>query len=140
MRIEFQVQPPDAQLVLDGRLLEAGVAHVLLPLDGMPHLLEVSARGYEPVARTFAVSGPEKLSIELEPKLAVRTPLPTAPVRPKRPAPARVPAAPAASDAPDATATAVKSSSAAAATLPPDCESPFFVDEQGIRRVRRECW
>jgi eukaryotic-like serine/threonine-protein kinase len=88
MRIQFQIQPPGAQLVLDGRALAPGVVDVLLPLDGVQHRLEVSARGYEPVTRRFAVAGPEKFSIELEPKAGVRRPLPTRSVRVKRAAPA----------------------------------------------------
>jgi serine/threonine protein kinase len=131
MRIQFQVEPPDAQLVLDGRALAPGVVDVLLPLDGVQHRLEVSARGYEPVTRQFAVAGPEKFSIELEPKVAVPRPRPTGSVRRKRAAPAAAPSASA----------ALKTEAVAVPTAPtaPACDPPFLVDKQGIRRVRREC-
>jgi serine/threonine-protein kinase len=135
MRIQFEIKPPGAQLALDGRPLGAGVLDAFLPLDGVQHRLEVSARGYEPVTRTFAVAGPEKLTVELEPKVELPPPppRPAASVRVKRPA---------ATEAPAAARGAVKEGATrapAASAAPPVCDSPFFVDKQGIRRVRAEC-
>jgi serine/threonine-protein kinase len=131
MRIQFQVQPPGAQLVLDGSPLAPGVTEVLLPLDGVQHRLEVSARGYEPATRQFAVAGPERFQVELEPKAALKSPAPAGSVRVKRAAPAEAAAS--------AAIGSVSAQAEPAAVVAPDCESPFFVDQQGIRRVRSEC-
>ena len=123
MRIELQITPQEAELVLDGRLLARGSRELFLPLDGVLHRLEVSARGYEPVTRQFAVAGPETFSIELEPKTGVRRLAPPAAPRVKREPAAPVTTAPLEPVSP----------------APLACDSPFFVDQQGIRRVRAEC-
>jgi serine/threonine protein kinase len=130
--VRFSVSPPGATLFLDGTELPPGTASKVLPADGSTHSLRAEAKGHAPRSLEFSANGDLTVDISLTP---IAQPPATAdaktgpvrgPVRGGRPIVSRpvTTAAPAASPA-----------------APPkaDCSSPFFLDADGIKRVRPEC-
>ena len=123
--IRFQVDPPDAQLIVDGSLLAGERMEMTLVNDGKLHDLRAEADGYEPLTRTFEASISTTLEINLTRKKGAshRASLHVAHAASK------------------ATAPAVTQAQA----LPPPppktntCDNPFFVDADGIKRVRPGC-
>lgn len=135
--IEFQIDPPDARLFLDGEPLPAGTQSRTLPADGAKHTLRAEARGYRTDDVEFEARGNTtvKLSLAKETSSArgrtvARPPEPRA--KTAQPAPA---SAPAAAPASTPRATAPASTPRAAAS----CSDPFFIGADGIKRVRPEC-
>jgi serine/threonine-protein kinase len=130
--VRFSVSPPGATLFLDGAELPAGTASKVLPADGSTHSLRAEAQGHAPRTLEFTANGDLTVDISLRPNVqapataeAKAAPA-RGPVRGGRPIVGRpvTTAAPAASPA----------------TPPkPDCSSPFFLDADGIKRVRPEC-
>jgi serine/threonine protein kinase len=130
--VRFSVSPPGATLFLDGTELPPGTASKVLPADGSTHSLRAEAKGHAPRSLEFSANGDLTVDISLTPiaqapaTADAKTGPVRAPVRGGRPIVARpvTTAAPAASPA-----------------APPkaDCSSPFFLDADGIKRVRPEC-
>jgi tetratricopeptide (TPR) repeat protein len=73
-RLKLRVQPPDAQLVLDGRPLALPFPRDGMLLDMGPHAIEARARGREVARRTIDIEGGREHEIAL-----VLRPLPRAP-------------------------------------------------------------
>jgi serine/threonine protein kinase len=130
--VRFSVSPPGATLFLDGTELPPGTASKVLPADGSTHSLRAEAKGHAPRSLEFSANGDLTVDISLTPiaqapaTADAKTSPVRGPVRGGRPIVGRpvTTAAPAASPA-----------------APPkaDCSSPFFLDADGIKRVRPEC-
>lgn len=122
--IRFQVDPPEAQLIVDGSLLAGERMELTVVNDGKLHDLRAEAEGYEPLTRKFEASSSTTLEIGLTRKkgAAHRTPQHVAHA---------------------SKATAPPATEAQASPPPPPktntCENPFFVDTDGIKRVRPGC-
>ena len=122
--IRFDVAQPETQLIVDGSLLAGERMELTLVNDGKLHELRAEAEGYEPLTRKFEASSSTTLEISLTRKkdAAHRASLHVA-------------------HASKATAPAV--SQAQASPPPPPktntCDNPFFVDADGIKRVRPGC-
>jgi serine/threonine-protein kinase len=145
--VTFQVTPSEAKLYLDGELLPSNPTTKLILADGAAHALRAEAPGYAESTREFSPTKDMMLELALSPSdrgnsatpspsasagdsepssprkgpRGVRAPIPVVGARP-----AAAPAAPAATPTPAAPAKA-------------NCDSPFFLDKDGIRRVRPEC-
>lgn len=118
--IRLAVVPDDARLTLDGKPLPANTTEVSLPVSGDNHTLIGEARDYETQTLVFKVSGDERLLLELKPTArGKRSPAPGHRVA----APAAIAPAPVAAPPP----------------TPAACDNPFYVDAQGIKRVRAGC-
>ena len=132
--VGLKAQPSDAKLFLDGVPLPSNPTTKLMAVDGSTHVLRAEAPGFSEATREFSATSDETLELSLLPdedehetksksggaavhrRGGVRAPVATAP-----------PSAPVTAAAPPATA------------AKPDCESPFFLDKDGIRRIRPEC-
>jgi eukaryotic-like serine/threonine-protein kinase len=124
--IALRATPAQAKLYLDGEALPANPTTRLLPADGKTHVLRAEAPGFSDASTEFEPTRDTALELTLAPLARVSEPSGTSPrrvVRGGRPA------------APVGKPTA----SVAQPSPKPDCESPFFLDKDGIRRVRPEC-
>jgi serine/threonine-protein kinase len=136
--VKFEVTPPHARLTLDGQDLAPGVTEQLLPIGERAHELSATAEGFDGSTLNFQVRRPETLRITLRPRPAFRqrSALPSVPGRKAAPVPATAPqSAPPLLAAPPETPAQPEP----AGTRAPACQHPFFVDSEGIRRVRMEC-
>jgi hypothetical protein len=117
--IDFRVTPPGAALFVDGRALTGGVTSHTFTADASMHLFRAEAAGYQPFERELGLSHDQIVDVSLsriidrstKAATAGRSPAPRAPGKP-----ASVP-------------TSAK----------PDCEDPFVVDANRIKRMRPEC-
>ncbi|MET0794902.1 MAG: hypothetical protein ABW061_25510, partial [Polyangiaceae bacterium] len=139
--IDFQATPRQAKLYVDDEALSSNPATKVLPVDGKIHVLRAEAPGFASATTEFS----PKQDTLLE--LALSSADHAAPANQGssgarrvvghigRPiaTPAVVAPASAAPTPTPATATA------AAPTARPNCDSPIFLDKDGIRRVRPEC-
>jgi serine/threonine-protein kinase len=129
--VRFSISPPGARLYLDGAELPPGTGSKVVPADGSTHALRAEADGHAPRSLEFTATGDLTVDLSLTPLSQAHAAAPepkSAPsrgvvrgrpvARPPTPAPANSPAV-----------TAAK----------PDCSSPFFLDAEGIKRVRPEC-
>jgi hypothetical protein len=119
--VQLSVTPTDANFVLDGRTLGKGISKFELPISDTLHELRVNAEGYTGHVQTFKVSGPMTIAVSLVAKPGVRKTV----VRGRVGAQVSPPSAPAANSPKTAE--------------PASCDNPFFVDAQGIKRVRPNC-
>lgn len=140
--LRMNIQPPEAQVALDGKVLPLGIAAYAVEVREKPYHLKVSADGFKTVEREFQVTGDMELAITLQSTAAPvssadsaeitpvgpRAPAWRAPVgrRPDAPTPNPAVQAPAAAPAP-------------AAPKGPDCTNLFYYDASGIKKVRPEC-
>jgi hypothetical protein len=127
----FQASPPHAKLYLDDEALPANPTTKLMPVDGKTHVFSARAEGHVEASSEFSPAQDSTLRLALEavPRNAEPEPGPGAPpARRGNVRPSRV-AAPAVNPPSPATAAPAK----------PNCDSPFFLDKDGIRRMRPEC-
>lgn len=131
--IRFSVSPPGATLFLDGSELPAGTASKVLPADGATHSLRAEAKNHAPRSLEFTANGDLTVDISLRPV----TPAPAVTAEPKTAPVVRGPVR----GRPVTTSRPATTAPATTATTPPkpDCSSPFFLDSDGIKRVRPEC-
>jgi serine/threonine-protein kinase len=126
--VAFQATPSTATLSLDGQVLPSNPTTKLLLVDGKAHVLRAEAPGYAKATTEFSPTRDTTIELSLAPlehtATASGTPSrhtqhgirPTTVVAPQ-PAP----------------------SPAANGPAKPNCDSPIFLDKDGIRRVRPEC-
>lgn len=115
-RIEFRSTPGNARLFLDGQALIGNPALRVMPADGTPHQLRAELEGYEPASADFSATRDQVVDLQLgqllpPPETKRRT------VAPRR------------------TSSPAKKPQAATA----GCAQPFFVDTDGIKKVRPGC-
>ena len=121
---ELKADPPNAQLVLDGRPLSGNPVSKLLE-KGSSHRVSASVDGYEPATREFISNADGALHLSLR---AV-APMPSGSTASAKVA-GRKPASPRPLSTPVASANA----------RPDDCdERPFYIDSEGRKAIRREC-
>jgi serine/threonine-protein kinase len=120
--IQFATTPTSARITLDGRLLDEGVSSAVLAIGDTSHEVAVEAEGFHRQVQAFKVSGPTTISIALTPKTERRSG-----GRRGHGGVVASPTNPAATGSPAAKAPSES------------CENPFFVDAQGIKRVRPGC-
>ncbi len=126
--IRFKVEPAEAELFLDDQKLPSNPTSKVLPIDGAVHKLRATASGYIESVSEFSATKDD--SIELTLQKVAGEPEEAASSEPRRSrsksrhTAAPVVAAPAAPTAPSRPAT---------------CAQPFYVDSNGIKKVRPEC-
>jgi len=120
VNLQLRAVPSDARLFLDGEALMGNPSFQMLPVDGKRHLLRAESEGFDTATAEFAATRDDVVELRLE-KLA-------APSRPGR----RLASPP--TKAPAATAP-VKSAAPAA-----NCAQPFFIDADGIKKIRPGCF
>ncbi len=128
--IRFKVEPPEAEVFLDEQKLPSNPTSKVLPVDGKVYKLRATAPGYIESVSEFSPTRDEAVEMALQ-KAA---PAPAASSEPQKPrgkvrwvAPQPAPAAPAPVASP------------AKPSKPASCAQPFYVDSDGIKKVRPEC-
>jgi eukaryotic-like serine/threonine-protein kinase len=129
----FHASPSDAKLFLDDEQLPTNPTTKLLPVDGKTHVFRARAAGHAEASSEFSPTEDTTLKLSLDPDSeeadhdarpgGART-VKRGNVRPWR---APNPSAPSAPSVP------------APVNSKPNCDSPFFLDKDGIRRMRPEC-
>lgn len=119
MKIELRATPGEARLYLDGELVQGNPAIRVLPADGRIHQLRGELDGYQTASAEFSVTREDAVALKLEP--LSKTPSKTTgkkgevTSKPTKKTPAKAPAA------------------------APNCAQPFFVDSDGIKKVKPGC-
>ena len=130
--IAFSAEPSDAKIYLDDEELPSNPTSKVLDVDGKVHRLRVEAPGYFAMSSEFTAERDDTMALELkkvpaaEHAIATSSAAPPSPLRRARPVAARAPA-------PEPEPAAARSAKPAA------CARPFFVDSDGIKKVRPEC-
>jgi eukaryotic-like serine/threonine-protein kinase len=123
--IKFHADPPETQLIVDGSLLAGERMEMTMVKDGKLHDLRADADGYEPLTRKFEASSSTTLDISLTRKKgAAHRALQHVAHASKVTAPA---------------ATVAQASPPPPLPKTNTCDNPFFVDADGIKRVRPGC-
>lgn len=115
VRVELRASPSDARLYLDGELVAGNPASRMLPADRRVHQLRAELNGYQASSAEFLATRDEVVELRLaalEATPAVKTQAKTQPARQV----ARKPGV-------------AKS----------NCAQPFFVDSDGIKKIRPGC-
>jgi eukaryotic-like serine/threonine-protein kinase len=131
----FSADPPQAELVLDGKPVAGNPAKVSLPRDAKTHVLSASAVGYATRTKEFSADGDGSLQLSLEPSVITATATPSASAGRKQRARWVAPAAPASTHA----AAPPAPPAPPAEPAKPTCDQPFFINSEGIKVVRPEC-
>jgi tRNA A-37 threonylcarbamoyl transferase component Bud32 len=125
--VRLSVSPAEATLHLDGKPLPRATS-LALPRDGVLHTLRVEAKDHAPKSVEFVVKDGLAIGLSLMP-IAAPAVAASAEAEPE--------AEPLAGAALEPR---VSSRSVRRARAPsPDCSKPFFLDHDGIKRVRPEC-
>jgi len=113
--VELRATPSDARLYLDGELLAGNPARRVLPSDGKVHQLRAELGGHQTASAEFTALRDDAVELRLDPLKAV-------PSRAK-------------SSSPNQPHPAVNKAGAPK----PNCSQPFFVDSDGIKKVKPQC-
>jgi serine/threonine-protein kinase len=114
VRIELRAAPSDARLYLDGEPMPGNPALRVLPSDAKVHQLRAELAGYQTASAEFTAMRDDVVELRLD-ALKATAGANSAPARrslpaTRKPNPAK-----------------------------PSCAQPFFVDSDGIKKVRPEC-
>jgi serine/threonine-protein kinase len=133
--IQLRASPPDAKLFLDNQSLPSNPTSKVIAVDGAVHRVRAEAAGYRTVVEEFSPRRDGTVEINLvkveSPSVTQR---PSTRVRVPIVKPAAKPAA-----QPSAAQPPAAQPSAAQPPAPKACTQPFFIDSDGIRRLRPEC-
>jgi len=137
--VALQASPAEAKLFLDDEPLAANPTTKLLLADGKAHVLRAEAPGFANATTEFSPTKDSTVALTLTSVERARSADVSThrymrvgrPVAAPGPTPATAAAAPVAAAAAPTPATA--------APAKPNCDSPIFLDKDGIRRVRPEC-
>jgi serine/threonine-protein kinase len=136
--ISLRAQPAEAKLYLDGKELPSNPTTTLLPPDDKIHEFRAEAPGFVEATTQFSPTRDSALELSL-----ARAERNSEDRSDSRPGPRRVGGGrvvrPATGTAATANGAATAAATAQAAAQKPDCDQPFFLDKDGIRRVRAEC-
>jgi serine/threonine-protein kinase len=140
--VTFQATPAEAKLFLDGEALTSNPATKLVLANGAAHVLRAKAPGFAESTREFSPTKDMLLELALVPleregKAAAPAASDTPSGSRRAPQSFRAPVAPI--RPPVASGPSPGAPTAAPAAPKPNCDSPFFLDKDGIRRVRPEC-
>jgi len=136
--VALQASPAEAQLYLDGQALPTNPTTKLLLADGQAHVLRAEAPGFAKATSEFSPMQDTTVALTLTPVDHPTRAASDAPVSHRYVVRAGRPVA-VASPATVAPPPAVPTPATAAAPAKPNCDSPIFLDKDGIRRVRPEC-
>jgi serine/threonine protein kinase len=125
--IRLRALPDEATLSLDGEELPSNPADKVLPLDSKSHRARAEARGYEAKIIDFVPTKDETIELSL----TARAPEPASSSKRRI-----VAVRPAARPTPTPTPTPVTSTPAVKKA---NCEHPFFIDSDGIKKLRKDC-
>jgi hypothetical protein len=114
VNLELRSNPSSARLFVDGEALSGNPARRVLPMDGKVHELRAEADGYRTASAQFAALDDGVVDLRLE----------------------RIEPPPALKPRPSGSPRSVTSSKARPAV---NCAKPFFVDSDGIKKVRPGC-
>jgi serine/threonine-protein kinase len=135
--IEFRATPASTKLFLDDHPLPSNPTSRVLPIDRSVHMLRGEAEGHSLATAEFTVTRDASVELTLNPLPAA---LPEASARTAstkdRPVVRGVQKRPRLEESPPTSET---TPTAPPAKAPPNCDAPFFVDKDGIKRVRPEC-
>lgn len=135
VRLFISVQPTNAQLYLDDRPLPGNPHAVYVPVDSLRHTLRAEAPGYAPETRLLSYTENATIELTLERLDRPRRDRPRTETAPQAPAQPQAPVA-----APPAEEPKAEPAPAAPQGEANDkCAVPYYLDERGIRRLKREC-
>jgi serine/threonine-protein kinase len=120
VHVQISAEPLHAKIFLDGAPLAGDPFSGDMKADSLEHTVRVEAPGYRPQTITVTLDHPLDTKVKLDPIPVWQS------------APAKLAVHPVAST------TAAPSTSVSSATSHL-CVLPYYIDEQGIRRVRPEC-
>jgi eukaryotic-like serine/threonine-protein kinase len=115
VKIELRASPTGARVFLDGELVEGNPALRVLPTDGKVHELRAELAGHQTASAQFTATRDDVVELRLDALKAATSAKSTAPPRP-----------------------AQQATKKASATKP-NCTQPFFVDSDGIKKVKPGC-
>jgi len=115
-RVTFRIDPPNASVVVDGTMLPIGTESTSLPTNSKEHRVVVEAQDYIPQNLVFVADTDQTITLTLQRQAA-------APKSDTVRRPQKVQATPGV---------------APAAAKP--CDNPFFLDAQGIKKVKPGCF
>jgi serine/threonine-protein kinase len=125
--LHFSASPPEAKLFLDDQELPSNPASKLLPVDGSKHHLRAEAEGFLPEVVELSPTRDDSIALALKP-----APLSSAQAAPRRGNRKWVPP-------PKVVPSAVPSARPPEVPKKPTCDQPFFLDSDGIKKIRPEC-
>ncbi|HEY3495693.1 MAG TPA: serine/threonine-protein kinase [Polyangiaceae bacterium] len=137
--VEFRATPPEAKLFLDGQPLPSNPTSRVLEIDGAIHRLKAEADGFATATAEFKATRDTVLELSLNALTESPSPVeaPSSSASSKKPSggrnwkrPPEPPVAPPPTPTPTPTPATGK---------PASCAAPFFVDKDGIKRIRPEC-
>jgi serine/threonine-protein kinase len=131
--LHLSASPPQAKLFLDDQELPSNPASKLLPIDGSKHRLRAEAEGFLPEVVELSPTQDDSIVLALKP-----APASSSSGAPRRfvggrkyvPPPAKMP---------PPTGNPVPSARPPDAPKKSPCEQPFFLDSDGIKKIRPEC-
>jgi hypothetical protein len=114
VRIEVTVDPPEAKIFFDGLPVESNPFVALVPKDALTHNVRALAPGFNPRTEALTLVSDVRLHLALDRQVppALSSPKPS-PLSARASARVKAPAN--------------------------ACDPPYFLDESGIKRYRREC-
>jgi serine/threonine-protein kinase len=141
--IEFKVTPGEAKLFLDDEPLPSNPTSKVLHVDSSVHRLRATADGFNSATAEFTVTRDTSLSLELT-SAAVPAPAPPSDDEDSngKGRPRGLRNYPGVRVRPGQPGTAAPTTEAAPPTpapKAPNCDQPFFVDKDGIKKMRPEC-
>ncbi len=131
IHLTIKASPDNAQLYIDDRRLDANPYINTLTIDSAPHTIRATAQGFETESKIVTFENDVDVRLTLS---RPKSPTHATPPPPSRAAASREsrPTAPIAG-APAAPA------AAAPPAFAPNCNPPFTIDTEGIRRMKPEC-
>jgi serine/threonine-protein kinase len=138
--VALQATPAEAKLYLDDEPLTANPTTKLIMADGKAHVLRAEAPGFVNATSEFSPTQDTTVALTLTPVELHAAHTSDAPIARHYGVYSARAGRPVAGAAP-APVTAPVSAPAAPVSAPakPNCDSPIFLDKDGIRRVRPEC-
>ncbi len=136
VKVRISATPSEARLLLDGTPLSRNPYEESLVPDGQRHVVRAELAGYVPRQEVFDLNNEVMVSIALERELSAP---PVASARLPSSATSASRVGWARHRPPAANAASASASSPTGAERTNDCDPPYFVDSEGIRRVRPGC-
>jgi hypothetical protein len=115
VKVELRASPSGARLYLNGEPVAGNPALRVLPSDGKVHQLRAELAGFQTASAEFTATRDEHVELSLDALTAAASATSTSPSRPSR--------------------LVTKESG----KTKPNCAQPFFVDSDGIKKIRRAC-
>jgi hypothetical protein len=129
--VKLSATPADAHLLLDGEALGGNPSSQLLPVDGKVHLLRAEAEGFQPATAEFSPTHDDAIELRLEKSDSGNSS-----------SSSKSSSHIGGGHRLSAAAAAKAATTAAAAKPAPtnNCAQPFFIDSDGIKKIRPGCF